>query len=179
LSLRNDRSQRSTSTHTTTQYFYAEVNPLLERVLGSTNMHASTKVFVDGDYIGLHGIFPYIPSSVMPQQTRFRSYNIINDEQRHRLGAVTAPIATQIPDDVAVLNTYSLYQDVNTQRTTAIASRLSPPPNLPRQNTEWFNHEPVAGEKRIPTKTLFKDLRSVAAVDVFPMTCPLSRSLTS
>ena len=41
---------KSRFTHTTTQYFYAEVNPRLERVLGSTNMHASSKVFVNGDY---------------------------------------------------------------------------------------------------------------------------------
>jgi hypothetical protein len=49
-SLRNDRHQRSQSTHITTQYFYADVSPRLERVLGSSNMKASTKVFVDGDY---------------------------------------------------------------------------------------------------------------------------------
>jgi hypothetical protein len=49
-SLRNDKLHKSGFTHTTTQYFYAQVNPRLERVLGSTNMHASSKVFVDGDY---------------------------------------------------------------------------------------------------------------------------------
>jgi hypothetical protein len=49
-SLRNDKLYKSRFTHTTTQYFYAEVNPRLERVLGSTNMHASSKVFVNGDY---------------------------------------------------------------------------------------------------------------------------------
>ena len=46
--LRNDRAQRSKSTHTTTQYFYATISPRLERVLGS--LRASTKIFVDGDY---------------------------------------------------------------------------------------------------------------------------------
>jgi hypothetical protein len=49
-SLRNDKLYKSKFTQTTTQYFYAEINPRLERVLGSTNMHASSKVFVDGDY---------------------------------------------------------------------------------------------------------------------------------
>lgn len=48
--LRSDRSQRSHSSHTTNQYFYADVTPRLERVLGSTNMLPSTKLFVDGDY---------------------------------------------------------------------------------------------------------------------------------
>ncbi|KAN0083540.1 hypothetical protein V8E54_002628 [Elaphomyces granulatus] len=47
-SQRNNRLQRSQSTHVTTQYFYADVSPRLERVLGS--MQPSTKVFVDGDY---------------------------------------------------------------------------------------------------------------------------------
>jgi len=47
--LRSDRSQRSHSSHTTNQYFYADVTPRLERVLGSTNMLPSTKLFVDGD----------------------------------------------------------------------------------------------------------------------------------
>ena len=47
---RNDRLQRSLSTHTTTQYFYADVSPRLERILGSTNMQPSTKLFIDGDY---------------------------------------------------------------------------------------------------------------------------------
>jgi hypothetical protein len=47
--LRNDRAQRSKSTHTTTQYFYATISPRLERVLGS--LRASTKIFVDGDYV--------------------------------------------------------------------------------------------------------------------------------
>jgi hypothetical protein len=47
-SLRNDPAQKSQSTHTTTQYFYATISPRLERVLGS--LHASTKIFVDGDY---------------------------------------------------------------------------------------------------------------------------------
>ena len=47
-SLRNDRSQKSRSTHTTTQYFYATISPRLERVLGT--LRASTKIFVDGDY---------------------------------------------------------------------------------------------------------------------------------
>jgi hypothetical protein len=46
--LRNDRAQRSRSTHTTTQYFYATISPRLERVLGS--LRASTKIFVDGEY---------------------------------------------------------------------------------------------------------------------------------
>jgi hypothetical protein len=46
--LRNDRAQRTRSTHTTNQYFYATISPRLERVLGS--LHASTKIFVDGDY---------------------------------------------------------------------------------------------------------------------------------
>jgi hypothetical protein len=50
LSLRNDKLYKARFTHTTTQYFYAEINPRLDRVLGSTNMHASSKVFVDGDY---------------------------------------------------------------------------------------------------------------------------------
>jgi hypothetical protein len=49
-SLRNDKLYKARFTHTTTQYFYAEINPRLDRVLGSTNMHASSKVFVDGDY---------------------------------------------------------------------------------------------------------------------------------
>src|ERR1700684_2240553 len=43
-SQRNNRLQRSQSTHVTTQYFYADVSP----VLGG--MQPSTKVFVDGDY---------------------------------------------------------------------------------------------------------------------------------
>lgn len=47
-SLRNDPAQKSQSTHTSTQYFYATISPRLERVLGS--LHASTKIFVDGDY---------------------------------------------------------------------------------------------------------------------------------
>jgi hypothetical protein len=46
--LRNDRAQKSRSTHTTTQYFYATISPRLERVLGT--LRASTKIFVDGDY---------------------------------------------------------------------------------------------------------------------------------
>jgi hypothetical protein len=50
LNLRNDKSHKSKFNQTTTQYFFATVNPRLERVLGSTNMHASSKVFVDGDY---------------------------------------------------------------------------------------------------------------------------------
>jgi hypothetical protein len=57
-SLWNDRHQRSQSTHTTTQYFYADVSPLLERVLGSSNMKASTKVFVDGDWRPIRGDRP-------------------------------------------------------------------------------------------------------------------------
>jgi hypothetical protein len=64
----------------------------------------------------------------MPQQTRFYSYNIIRDEQRDRLRAVAAPITAM---NGAVLNTYSLYQDINMQQPPAIGFRPSPPPNLP------------------------------------------------
>jgi hypothetical protein len=48
LDLRNDRLHKSRCSQTDTQYFYADVSPRLDRVL--VNMHASTKVFVDGDY---------------------------------------------------------------------------------------------------------------------------------
>jgi hypothetical protein len=47
-SLRNDRLYKSRCSQTNTQYFYVDVNPRLDRVLA--NMHASTKVFVNGDY---------------------------------------------------------------------------------------------------------------------------------
>jgi hypothetical protein len=50
ISLKDDRQLKSRSTHTTTQYFYADVSPRLDRVLSSPNMKASTKIFVDGDY---------------------------------------------------------------------------------------------------------------------------------
>jgi hypothetical protein len=42
-----------------------------------------------------------------------------------------------------------------------------------------FDDELADGGKIIPTKTLPKDLRSVAATDVFPMIYRLSRNLTS
>ena len=71
----------------------------------------------------------------MPQQARFYGYNIIYDEQRDRLGAVATPITTFVPGTDAVLNTYSLYQNVNMQRTPTIASQPSRQPNLPRENT--------------------------------------------
>ena len=66
----------------------------------------------------------------MPQQTRFYSYNIIRDEQRDRLRAVATPITAMAPGNGAVLNTYSLYQDINMQQPPAIAPRPSSPPNL-------------------------------------------------
>jgi hypothetical protein len=50
MSLKDDKHLKSKSTHTTTQYFYADVSPRLDRVLRSTNMKPSTKVFLDGDY---------------------------------------------------------------------------------------------------------------------------------
>jgi len=75
----------------------------------------------------LNEIFAYFLSSVMPQQTRFYSYNIIRDEQRDRLRAVATPITAMAPGNGAVLNTYSLYQDINMQQPPAIA-----PPTLPR-----------------------------------------------
>jgi hypothetical protein len=68
----------------------------------------------------LYEIFLPSLSTAMPQQTRFYGYNIIHDEQRDRLGAVAVPIATSLAGAGAVLNTYSLYQDVNIQRTPAI-----------------------------------------------------------
>ena len=34
----------------TTQYFFAEINPRLDRVLGSPNKRASSKIFIDGNY---------------------------------------------------------------------------------------------------------------------------------
>jgi hypothetical protein len=42
-----------------------------------------------------------------------------------------------------------------------------------------FNHEPVAGAQKIPSKTRLKDLRNVAAIDAFSMTCHLSINPTS
>jgi hypothetical protein len=71
----------------------------------------------------------------MLQQARFYSNNVIYDEQRDRLGAVATPITTLIPGNDAVFNTYSLYQDVNMQRTPTIASQTCHQPNLPRQNS--------------------------------------------
>jgi hypothetical protein len=50
LNLRNDKFHKSKFTHNTTQYFFAETNPRLDRVLGSPNMRVSSKVFIDGDY---------------------------------------------------------------------------------------------------------------------------------
>lgn len=50
VSLRNDKLHKASFTHSTNQYFYADITPRLERVLGSSSLHATTKLFVDGDY---------------------------------------------------------------------------------------------------------------------------------
>jgi hypothetical protein len=71
----------------------------------------------------------------MPQQARFHSYNVIHDEQRDRLRAVAVSIATFAPGDGAVLNTYSLYQDVNMRPTPAITLRPPRQPTPRRENT--------------------------------------------
>lgn len=49
-SLRNDRLRKSSMTQTKTQWIYADKNPRLDRVLGVSNLHAGTRLFIEGDY---------------------------------------------------------------------------------------------------------------------------------
>lgn len=83
--LRGDRPQRSHSSHTTNQYFYADVTPRLERVLGSTNMLPSTKLFVDGDYR-----FP-VEGDCTPGYIEARDITF-NSTSRSSQGAVAADV---------------------------------------------------------------------------------------
>ena len=48
--LRNDRVFKASQTRTKTQYFYAESSPKFDRTLGSTNLRAQSKLFIDGFY---------------------------------------------------------------------------------------------------------------------------------
>ncbi|KHO10727.1 hypothetical protein MAA_11685 [Metarhizium robertsii ARSEF 23] len=48
--LRNDKVFKASQTRTKTQYFYAESSPKFDRTLGSTNLRAQSKLFIDGFY---------------------------------------------------------------------------------------------------------------------------------
>ena len=76
LNLRNNKSHKSKFNQTTTQYFFATVNLCLECVLGSTNMHASSKVFVDGDY-RFPVELPFAPIYIEVQNITFNATNRI------------------------------------------------------------------------------------------------------
>ena len=129
--------------------------------------------------IALDEIFRPSLSAAMPQQTRFYGYNIIHDEQRDRLGAVAAPIATSLAGAGAILHTpYTRMSTYNGHLQWLPGYLLSPTYRAITQIIR-FNDELAEGGKIIPMKTLPKDPRSVAATDVFPMIYRLSRNLTS
>lgn len=48
--LRNDRAFKASQTRTKTQYIYAEQSPKFDRTLGSGNLRAQSRLFIDGFY---------------------------------------------------------------------------------------------------------------------------------